>query len=390
MSRLPLYLTQFLSGVVWVSLGPLLDSILRDLGIPLAQGGIVSLCFFLGTVVGLVALNALFAKVPTKWCLVGAALVEMASLASAGLLSRGPLSLLAPYFLIGFATVILAAIPGMWLSAHVKEGTARALTLMMLSSVVGMTLAPVVLGVLLNAGANWRAILAGEAVFALLFAVILVVLPLADIPRRENLRTRHVRDVAAFNPRLLTSIMAAAFMYLGAEMTLVVWLPKFELDVFGSSETLASLSVTFYFVGQIAGRLIAIPFTRRFLASSLLLVCAIAMAMFSAAIGLSPTQALSLAVTFGAGLGSSAAFSFIGSYASRFPDWHAGVVYSAFQLAGGLGGMVFPYVTGPIAASFGFRAAIAFAAVPALIVAFLAGRLRVTSGEARSPARRGV
>ena len=54
MSRLPLYITQFFSGIVWVTLGPLLDSILRDLDIPLAQGGLPALAFFLGTVTGAV------------------------------------------------------------------------------------------------------------------------------------------------------------------------------------------------------------------------------------------------------------------------------------------------------------------------------------------------
>ena len=381
MSRLSLYLAELLGGVVWVTIGPLLDSILRDIGIPLPRGGIVALAFFMGSVVGLVSLNTLFARVPIKWCLVGAGLLGAAAMAAAGLLSYGLWSLLVAFFFMGFAAVTLGAVPGMWLSAHVKVETARAMTLMMMSSVSGMTLTPIVLGVLLNEGVNWRYILAGEAVFALALALVLAAIPLADIPRRENLRLRHVRAVAAFNPRLLALIMAASFMYLGAEMTLIVWLPKFELDVFGASATWASLSVTFYFIGQIAGRLIAVPFTRRFLTSSLLFVCAIVMGVFAGAIGLSPGQGISLALTFGAGLGSSAAFSFIGSYAAKFPDWHAGVVFSAFQLAGGVAGMVFPYLTGPLAASAGFKAAIAFAAVPALIVAFLAFRLRRASGE---------
>jgi MFS transporter, FHS family, glucose/mannose:H+ symporter len=390
MSRLPLYLTQFISGVVWVSIGPLLNSILRDLGIPLSRGGIVSLAFFLGSVIGLVSLNVLLARVPIRSCLVGAGLLEAAALAAAGLLSFESWSLLLSFFFAGFASVILGAVPGMWLSAHVKEGNARALTVMMMSSVSAMTLTPIVLGVLLNSGATWRSILAGEAVFALVLTSILAVLPLADIPRRENLRPRQVRAVIAFNPRLLAGIVAAAFLYLGAEMTLIVWLPKFESDVFGASATWASLSVTFYFIGQIVGRLIVIPFTRRFLPSSLLFVCAIAMGVFAGLIGLAPSQAVSLALIFCAGLGSSGAFSFIGSYAAKFPDWHAGVVFSAFQLAGGVGGMVFPYLTGPLAVSAGFKAAIAFAAVPALMVAFLALRLRQASGEARLPARTGV
>jgi MFS family permease len=382
MSRLPLYLAQALSGVVFISLGPLLDSILRDLGIPLARGGLLSLGFFLGQVIGLIAFSLLFAHIPVKWCLGGAAVLQAAGLAAAGLLARGLWSFLAPFLLVGFAEVLLAAVPGMWISTHVKVGTARAMTLMMISSVSTMTVTPLVLGMLLDAGAGWRAILAGEAVLSLLVAVVLTFLPLADIPGREALRPRHVRAVAAFNSRLLVAIAAAAFFYLGAEMTLGVWLPKFLIDTFGASEMLAGLSVTFYFVGQIIGRVAVLPLTHRFLTSSLLMVATIAVALFAVAIGLAPTQGVCLALTLGAGMASSGSFSFIGSYAGRFPDWYAGVVFSAFQISACIGGMVFPYLTGPVAASLGFRAAIAIAAVPALIVTFQALRLRAASGEA--------
>jgi fucose permease len=187
--------------------------------------------------------------------------------------------------------------------------------------------------------------------------------------------------VAAFNPRLLVAIALASFMYLGAEITLGTWLPKFQVDVFGASEAWAGLTVTFYFVGQIVGRLAVIPATRRFPPSSLLAIFGIAMAVFIVGVAVSPSQAASLALTFCVGLGSCASFSMIGSYSSRFPAWHAGVVFSIFQLAGGMGAMVFPYLTGPVAAAAGFRAAIAIAAVPGLVMALLALVLRKASGE---------
>jgi MFS family permease len=388
-SRLPLYLTEFLSGVVWVSLGPLLDSVLHDLDIPLAQGGLPALAFFLGSALGLVSLNTLLARVPAKWCLVGVAVLESVGLAAAGLLTGGLWSFVGAYFIVGFPCVILSGIPGMWVNAHVREKAAWALNLMMLASVAGMTVSPLILGNLLSAGVTWRWVYVGEAVFALALAAVVAVLPLADIRGRENLRMRQLRAVVSHNPRLLAAIAAAYIMYLGAEMTLCVWLPKFEVDVFGATATWAGLAVTFYWVGQITGRLAAIPVTRRLLSSSLLAVSAVVMAVFAATVAVSPTQAISLALAFGAGLGSSASFSLIGSYSSRFPHWHAGVVFSAFQFAGAVGAMVFPYLTGPLAASLGFRAAIAVAAVPALIVASLALYLRKASGEAR-PERNGA
>lgn len=369
--------------MVVVTLGPLLDSVLRDLHIPLAQGGLPALSYFLGIVLGLSSLNAFLARVPIKWCLIGAALIESAGLATTGLLARDLWSFTGAYFFVGLPAWVLSGIGGMWISAHVREKAAWALNLVMLSSVTGMTATPLVVGLLLGRGVHWRMIYLGEAVITLTIAVVISLLPLADIPGRENVRVRHVRALVARNPWLLAALGATSFMYLGCEMSLVTWLPKFEIDVFGATAAWAGLAVTFYFVGQIMARLTAIPLTRRFLASSLLLVFAAADAVFIAAVAVSPTQAVSLGLAFVAGFSVSAGFSLIGSYSSRFPGWYAGVAYSVFQLSGGVGSMVFPYLIGPVAAGAGFRAALAVIAVPMLMVAFLALGLRVASEEAR-------
>jgi MFS family permease len=383
MSRFPLYLAQFTSGMIAVSLGPLLDPILRDLDIPLAQGGLPAVAFFIGTPVGILFVNLFLARVPVQWCLVGGAMLLGAGLAAAGLLAQGPASFCAAYFFVGFSCVLFSLIPGMWISAHVREKTAWVLNTVMLACVSAMIVTPFALGAILGWGATWRWILVGEAGCALVLAVILSAVPLADIPDRENLRLRHVKEVVAFNPRLVAAVAAAGFMYSGAEGTLTTWLPKFEVDTFGAGSSWAGLAVTFYFVGQLVGRVAMSTFIRRFLSSTLLMGFAVVMAVFIAATAVSPGQAASIALIFFAGLGASASVSQIGSYSSRFPNWHAGVVFSVFTIAAGLGSTFFPYVTGPVADGWGFRAAIAVAAIPALILAFLALCLRRFSGEAK-------
>ena len=385
MSRAPLYLAQFATGMVAVSLGPLLDSILRDLGIPLAQGGVPATAFFLGTPLGIVVVNVFLAQVPVKWCLVCGAMVLSAGLAAAGLLSRGLWSFCIAYFFVGFASVMFSLIPGMWIAAHVREKTAWALNLIMLSCVFAMIVTPLCWGALVGWGVSWRWVLTGEACFAVLLALVLAAFPLADIPGRENLRLRHVREVVAFNPRLVAAMMAAGFMYTGAEAILTTWLPKFEVDVFGAGGAWAGMVVTLYFVGQLIGRSAMSTLIRRFRPSTMLVGFAIVMAVFVGATAASPSQGASLVLMLFAGLGASASVSQIGSYSSRFPNWHAGVVFSAFQIAAGLGASLFPYMTGPVAEGLGFRAAIAVAVIPALILALLALCLRRVSGEVKAP-----
>lgn len=375
---------------MFVTLGPLLDSVMRDLGIPLAQGGVPALVFALGNSVSIVFLNFFLARVTVQRILIGTALLEAAALAACGLLAKGLWSFAAACFFIGFPSVILTAVPGMWVSAHIRRQTAWALNLMMLSSALGMTVAPLILGALLGQGVNWRWIYVGEAVFVLAVAVVFALVPLEDISGRERLGLRQLRAIAAFNPRLLGLIAGGAFLYLGVEMTLLTWLPTFEVDVFGATETLAGLAATLYMVGQVVGRLASIPLTRRFLASSLLFVFSVLLAVFLGAVAASPTQGISLVLTFTAGLSSAASLSLLSSYSSRFPHWHAGVVFSSVEFSGGIGAMVFPYLVGPVAAAMGFRVALAVVAVPVLILAGIAVGFRRVTREAEPGTARGA
>ncbi|MBN1321955.1 MAG: hypothetical protein JXA87_14080 [Thermoleophilia bacterium] len=73
----------------------------------------------------------------------------------------------------------------------------------------------------------------------------------------------------------------------------------------------------------------------------------------------------------------------MGSYASKFSLWHAGVVLSLFQIVGGVGDMVFPYITGRVAEAWGLRGTIGLAAASAFIAAVIALALRTVSGERR-------
>jgi len=384
--RLPLYPSQFVSAVAMISLGPLLDSMMRDLAIPLRQGGLISLGFFLGEVVGIVVLNTHMARVPAKWVLVAGATLQGAGLVTAGTVSWNLSSLVVAYVLIGFGWALLNLTGWMWVSAHVKKGTAAATLQLLVFFALGMMLTPLVLGLIVDLGASWRWIVVVEGAISLSMAIAFVFLPLLDIPGRENVRFDHLRRVAAFNPGLLWGMVGASFMYVGAESNLNVWLPKFQLDTFGAGDTAASLSLSLFWLGLLVGRFIGMSLTRRFSPSRILLVCACALAAFSAAVAFAPTQVSSLVLSVGAGLGASASAGLIGSYAGRFPNWQSGVASSVFLLIGGIGSMVFPYLTGPLATAAGLRLALAVTAVPALACGLFSLLLRARSGEGREAA----
>jgi fucose permease len=365
--RLPLYPSQFLVAMAIVSIGPLLHPMMRDLGVPLSRGGLVSAGLFLGNALAIVILNTALARFRPKNILLGGTFLQAAALATAGAATRNLWSLFVAYLFIGFAGALMNTTCWIWISAHMVQNRAAAALRMILFFALGMMTVPLILGLALDAGASWRWILVAEGLLALLWGLGLVFLPLLDVPGRQNVRLTQFRQVIASNPKLLLGMVIAGFTYVGAEMTMNVWLPKFQLDVFGVSDTRAGFAVTLFWVGLIAGRLAVIRLTRRFSPSRLLLVCACTLAVFAVAVAFAPSQSAALVLSVGAGLGASASYGLIGSYAGRFPGWQSAVASSLFILSGAVGSIAFPYLMGPLASAAGFRIALAVVAVPALV-----------------------
>ena len=364
--RLPLYPTQFLVAMAIVSIGPLLHPMMRDLGVPLSMGGLVSAGLFIGNASAIVMLNTALARIPAKTILLSGALLQAAALAVAGAVSRGLWSLFAAYLFVGLGGALMNTTCWIWISAHIVHNRAAGALKMILFFALAMTAVPLILGFALDAGASWRWILIVEAGLELVWALTVVFLPLLDVRGRQNVRLGQLREVVGFNPRLLMGMMIAGFAYVGAEMTMNIWLPKFQIDVFGSSDTRASLAVTLFWVGLIAGRLLAMRLTRRFSPARLVLVLSGTLAVFAVAVALAPSAGASLVLAVGAGLGASASYGLIGSYAGRYPGWQSTVATSLFILSGTLGSIAFPYIMGPLASAAGFRIALALVAVPAL------------------------
>jgi len=382
-TRLPLYATTFLVGVVMISLGPVLDSILADLDIPRAQGGLISVGFAVGMLIGVISLNFFLARVPVKWGLIGASWIQTLALAASGLLAHNLWSLIIAYLFVGLGCVFLNSLPGMWVTSHVKEGTSHAMVVLLLFFAIGMMVAPVVIGAALGWGATWRWVFIFEAILSLILAVVLTTMPVSDICGRENLRLRQIRAVVGTNPRLFTAIVAAILLYVGAEFIFNVWLAKFAIDVFSATKAVASQAVALFWAGLVIGRLIVIPLSKKRPASWLLMAGTGVMAVFALGLALSTSLVMAMVMAFFSGLGASASYALIASFCGRFKAWHAGVVYSAVVLSAALGRIIFPYLIGPLADSLGFRMAIGLAFVLAAATSLLSLALHHTSGEGK-------
>jgi FHS family glucose/mannose:H+ symporter-like MFS transporter len=374
-------------GATLIILGPLMDPILRDLHIPLAQGGLLSFGFFLGRVAGVLLLNFGLARVPIKTIMVGCAVVLALGSAASGLLGVGLWPLALALFVTGMAGVIPNAISGVWVSAHVKKRLERAMLNIGAYFALGVVIAPIVVGLALQLGATWRWVFLGEAGFGVVVAVALLILPIADVPDRENLRGSQLRAVASSHPALLAMILGTTFLYVCVEGTLYVWLAKLQVDAFAAGPGLAALSVTLLWGGITMGRYLAAPLTHLASPAKLLAIFASVLTLFVGGLALAPTLAVSEVFSFFAGFGASACWPLISCYAPRFPGWQSGVVFSGMMLVGTIANTVSPYLFGPTVASLGFRSALGLWIIPCLAVigmAFVLGRVARQSGGAEA------
>jgi predicted MFS family arabinose efflux permease len=373
----------FFSGTILISLGPVLDPIIRDLGVPLSQGGLLATGYAAGRVIALLVLNLCLAKVPLKWLVVGAALLQAVGLAVPALFVHSLWPLVGALAVVGAAVTIPIVVPVIWIGAYAKHNTERTMLLILTFFSLGVVVSPLAIGAALALGAGWRWVFGAEAAFALLIAAAMTALPLADVPGRENVRLGHLREAVAYAPRLLALILSGMFLYIGAEHILNIWLAEFQVQTFAASQGIAATALALFFGGMMAGRYLSVRLTHYLAASRILAISSALMTAFILLTAFVPTLAISQACVFLTGLGASAAYPMLSSYINRYPAKFTGLVFSMITLVVIVSGAVFAYAAGPVAEALGMRMAMALAAVPAAAVVVLSFFLPVGSPVSR-------
>jgi len=377
----------FCSGIVLISLGPVLDPIIRDLDVPLSQGGILAAGYAAGRVLALLVLNLFLARVPLKRLVVGAALLQVVGFIVPALLAEGLGLVVGGLVVVGAAATIPIVVPVIWIGTYAKHTAERAMLLILIFFALGVVVSPLAIGGALALGAGWRWVFVGEAVFSVLMAVVVTILPLADVTSRENIRLRQLREALTHDPRLLAALLLAMFLYIGAEHILNIWLAEFQVETFGASQGAAAVALAVFFGGMMVGRFFSVRLTRYLAASRILAISSALMAVFIVVTAFAPSFVVSEICIFLSGLGASASYPMLSSYVNRFPAKYSGLLYSTVTLVVIVSGAVFAYAAGPVAESLGMRTALGLAAVPAAAVVALSFLL---PGRAPDAARGGA
>ncbi len=267
--RLRLILAYMLYAVLLNTVGVVLLHSISGLGISKAEGALLPL-FKSGASIcmSLVAPAILLALGYARSLAMGLAIVGVVCALVWALPSFGMLKVF--YLLVGstFAVVKIAVYGEIGLISDSPRAHVALTNLLEGCFMAGVVLAIWALGLLVEAGANWVLFLGWVAIAAALLAASWLVAPSEGqkAPSRPHAKASWSRDMATITGLLgrkrLYAYVAAIFLYVLIEQSLVVWLPVYSNDVLGLrlGDSIQSGSLLFGFLA--IGRLVGAPLIR--------------------------------------------------------------------------------------------------------------------------------
>ncbi len=251
------------------------------------------------------------------------------------------------FFLLG-ATEVSANAGGnmMMLWLH-KEKVGSYVTVLHLCHSAGSMLAPLILVFSGWLGQGYGAGYWLVAIYAVFLPLLLWRQPSPTFEARAQEVVPETKQKATF-----IAFVTVIFLYVGFEITIAGWISTYAV-LSGVEQNTAAILVTWFFVSLSLGRLVSVPLLRFITPQQgvnfLLFVS------FSAVLVMLLTQASLVLVALWLGLGCSAFFPMVFSYANSIMALNGKRTAMVFVCCG-LGALVAPTLTGPIIELFGVSA----------------------------------
>jgi fucose permease len=219
---------------------------------------------------------------------------------------------------------------------------------------VGAFIGPAVAARVVAGGVSWRLVFGVAGGLAVSLALAWALQRVRRAVRVDENSAQAKTTPLRSKLTVVMALMLAA--YVGAEMGIGGWLSKYMVQVRGADLSYAGTTVSLYWMGLAAGRLILSVTSQHFNEERLLLGLAIwASAAF--AFGLVTAHpALAVAAFLTTGLGFSGIFPGVVALAGRYHPENVAGITSVVVTGGGLGGIVIPWVMSAVADGFGLVA----------------------------------
>ena len=370
-------------GIVLTTLGAVLPSVIERFGIDTAAAGALFLLMTFGILLGSLVFGPIVDRNGYKgMLLVATALIVVGLEGIAFAPSLGWLRVAVA--LIGFGGGIINGGTNALVADVSADGRTAGLSLLGVFFGVGAVGVPFVLGSLLGLF-SYSAIISAVGAFVL---VPLLVTALTPFPAPKQAQGFPLAAAAGLlrDPVLLL-MGCMLFLESGMEITVGGWTTTFFEQELGIADQRALVYLSLYWLGMMLGRLALGSALRRVPPARVLFGC-IAIG-FVGALMLIFTRDPSLAAlgVFLIGLGFAAAFPVVlGFVGDRYAEL-SGTAFSIVMVMALTGGMILPWLTGVLGATYGLRGSFALVPVALILLSMLLG---VVAGRMRAAARPAV
>jgi fucose permease len=366
-------------GIVLTTLGAVLPSVIERFGIDTAAAGALFLLMTFGILLGSLVFGPIVDRNGYKGMLLVATGLILAGLEGIAFApSLGWLRVAVA--LIGFGGGIINGGTNALVADVSADGRTAGLSLLGVFFGVGAVGVPFVLGSLLGLF-SYSAIIAAVGAFVLVPLLVIAATPFPAPKQAQGFPLAAAAGLLRDPVLLLMGCML--FLESGMEITVGGWTTTFFEQELGIADRRALVYLSLYWFGMMLGRLALGSALRRVPPARVLLGC-IAIG-FAGALVLIVTRDPSLAAlgVFLIGLGFAATFPVVlGFVGDRWAEL-SGTAFSIVMVMALTGGMILPWLTGVLGASYGLRGSFAIVPVALILLSLLLGivaaRLRASA-----------
>jgi MFS transporter, FHS family, glucose/mannose:H+ symporter len=350
-------------GIVLTTLGAILPSVIERFGIDTAAAGSLFLLMTFGILVGSVVFGPIVDRNGYKgMLLLATALIVLGLEGIAFAPTMG--SLRAAVALIGFGGGIINGGTNALVADISTEGRTAGLSLLGVFFGVGAVGVPFALGNLLGAY-SYSTIIAAVGALVIIPLVITALTPFPAPKQPQGFPLAAAKGLLRDPVLLLMGLML--FLASGMEITVGGWTATFFKEELQIPDQRALVYLSLYWFGMMLARIALGSALRRAAPARVLLGCLVIALAGALLLLLSRSATLAAAGVFLLGCGFAASFPVVLGFVGDRYAHLSGTAFSVVIVMALTGGMILPYTTGVLGASYGLRGS--FIIVPIAVVA---------------------
>lgn len=277
------------------------------------------------------------------------------------------------FFVGGFGGIIESIVSAI-ISDINKERTSFYINLSQVFFGIGAIIGPIGFAYLAYVGINWRWAHGVAAAFTLIMAIIFTTLKFKTQPSDTKLNLSTLKTLSKDTNFLLVCL--GLFIYTGTEIGGWGWMCEFFKNKLQYNLMMSSITVAVFWIFMTVGRLFCGHLLAKFSERKIIIFLSILSGFITLSAALTQNEMVLWVIIALMGLSYSSQWPLMSAYGSKHTFLPSSAAFSLLVAAGGLGGMVIPYVIGVFGDLVGFEYVMILPAVLIFIPALIFSRFK--------------